>query len=570
MPVGDAESARSVALTQRLQAALGENYVVERKLGAGGFAVVFLVRDLSLKRYLAVKVVSPELIYSESVLERFRREAETVAQLSHPNIVPLHFIGQQDDYFFLAMGYVDGGSLEARISSVPGAMMPLDQVRRAMCEVAGALAHAHRRGVTHRDIKPQNVLIDSESGRCLLTDFGIARTIGAESLTATGLIVGTPAYISPEQLFGGPSDHRADIYALGVLGYEMATGDLPFHAQTPTAMMMKRLAGPPPAIGRIRPDVPHDLEAAINGCLATDPADRYQSAEDVVAALGGGSGHTGGGTRIAGKRRGGAVLRWGAGIGLMLCAGALAIVGVPRLRSDAVRPSAAPIASPDVVVDAGMVALPAGEYTIGDDGGPTSSHPRHAVRLPAFGIDLHEVTIEQFTEYVSASGAPAPWGDSTPDAGLPVTGVRWSEASNYCRWRHPAGGDLPSEEQWEAAARGLSGRRYPWGEAMDSTRANIATRGSRIATPGGFPSGASPEGVHDLIGNVWEWTRSALRAYPGGTPMPDSLQAYRVIRGGAYSTPASIATTSRRGYSLPDAPRPNLAMTGFRCVMPVQ
>lgn len=568
MPIGDAASARSVALTQRLQAALGESYVVERELGAGGFAVVFLVRDLSLKRYLAVKVVSPELIYSQSVLERFRREAETVAQLSHPNIVPLHFIGQQDDHFYLAMGYVDGGSLDTRISNVPGQLMPLGQVRRAMREVAGALAHAHRRGVTHRDIKPQNVLIDSDSGRCLLTDFGIARTVGAESLTATGLVVGTPAYISPEQLFGGPSDHRADIYALGVLGYEMATGNLPFTAQTPRAMMMKRLSGPPPAIGRTRPDVPQDLEDAISGCLAIDPADRFQHAEDVVRALGGDSEGTGGRVPIAEDSRRRAARRWGASVGIILCVGALGSLGMIRLRHDAIPLPAASAAPGESAIDAGMIALPMGEYLIGDDGGPTSSHPRHAVRLPAFGIDRYEVTIGQYAEYVEASGSPAPWPDSVPNATLPVTRVRWSEAASYCRWRHPAGGDLPSEEQWEAAARGRSGRRYPWGEEADSGRANTAARGSRVAAPGSFSSGVSPEGVDDLIGNVWEWTRSAFRAYPGGTPMADSLQEYRVIRGGGFSTPLAIATGWRRGYSRPDAARSDLAITGFRCVMP--
>ena len=198
-------------LAERLQHALGDDYVVDRALGAGGFAVVFLVRDVKLKRQLAVKVLSPDAITSRSALERFRREAETVAQLSHPNIVPLHFIGQQDDLVYLTMQCVDGGSLGDRLERE--GRLPIDDATRIMREVAGALAHAHKRGVIHRDIKPQNILLDAETGRALVSDFGIARTAEAGPLTGTGVIIGTPAYLRPEQLTGEGSDHRAHLRA---------------------------------------------------------------------------------------------------------------------------------------------------------------------------------------------------------------------------------------------------------------------------------------------------------------------------------------------------------------------
>ena len=191
---------------------------MERPLGAGGHAVVFLVRDLQLRRMLAVKVISPDLIASRTVVERFRREAETIAGLSHPHIVPLHFIGGKDDLLYLAMGFVDGGSLADRLQRE--GRLPIDDVRRLIVEVADALAYAHKRGVVHRDIKPQNVLLDADSGRALITDFGIARTQDGATLTATGMVVGTPAYVAPEQLSGEVSDHRVDIYALGVMTYE--------------------------------------------------------------------------------------------------------------------------------------------------------------------------------------------------------------------------------------------------------------------------------------------------------------------------------------------------------------
>src|SRR3954469_299335 len=202
----------TVDLALQLGAALGDGYAVDRPLGAGGFAVVFLVRDLSLKRNLAVKVLSPDMITSKTVLERFRREAETVAQLSHPNIVPLYFIGQRDHLLYLAMQCVEGGSIADRLKAE--GRLPVEDAVRVTCEVASALAHAHKRGVVHRDIKPANVLVDPESGRCLVTDFGIARTADASTLTATGMMVGTPAYLSPEQVTGDVTDHRVDIFPL--------------------------------------------------------------------------------------------------------------------------------------------------------------------------------------------------------------------------------------------------------------------------------------------------------------------------------------------------------------------
>ena len=199
----------SSELAQQLAVALGDGYTVQRPLGEGGFAVVFLVKDRMLKRDLAVKVLSPDMITSKSVLERFRREAETVAQLSHPNIVPLHFIGQHESLLYLAMQCIDGGSIADRLTREH--RLPVNDAVRVIREVASALVHAHKRGVIHRDIKPANVLVDAESGRSLVTDFGIARSGDAKGLTATGMMIGTAAYLSPEQVTGDSIDHRVDI-----------------------------------------------------------------------------------------------------------------------------------------------------------------------------------------------------------------------------------------------------------------------------------------------------------------------------------------------------------------------
>ncbi len=549
-------------LALRLQGAVGEAYVVEGTLGAGGFAVVYLVRDVNLKRKLAVKVLSPDLITSKTVLERFRREAETVAQLSHPHIVPLHFIGQKDDLLYLAMECIEGGSLADRIER--DEKLPVDEAVRILREVASALAYAHKRGVIHRDIKPQNVLMEAETGRSLVTDFGIARTETGSSLTASGMLVGTPAYLSPEQITGHPTDHRADIYALGVMAYEMLTGQPPFSGPTPTAVLMKRLASAPMPIVKLRPEVPGPVRDVVEACLAQDPAERFQNAGDIVRALGGqtpvSAPHATAEIRVR-KRRERRKLLIGIGVvgGGLLAAAAAAVV---------VFTSRGPASPPLPPVDSGMAIIPAGAYTIGADRGPDFARPAHLVTLDSFGIDRSEVTVGAYAGYVATGRAPASWSTVT-DSALPVTGVLYSEAANYCAWKHE-GGRIPSEVEWEAAARGRDARLYPWGNEWDPGRVNTAAgRRGGVAPVGGYGGGRTPEGVGDLIGNVWEWTSSPAAAYPGGAA-PALAPGLYIIRGGAYNSYDNIATTVFRGLATPAAGRGDLAATGFRCVMPVR
>ena len=545
-------------LGARLQDALGESYAVERQLGAGGFAVVYLVRDVQLKRKLAVKVLSPDVIASHSVLERFRREAETVAQLSHPHIVPLHFIGQKDDLVYLVMEAIDGGSLADRLERE--GQLPIGDAARIFGEVASALAHAHKRGVVHRDIKPQNVLLDAESGRALVTDFGIARTAEGGSLTATGMVIGTPAYLSPEQVTGEPSDHRADIYALGVMMYQMLAGETPFKGATPAAVLMKRLGGPPEPLKKLRPDAPQQLTEIIDACLATDPNERIQSAGDIVRALTGHSPISGAHTTSAGLRVTKTKPKSRALLALLVpvLAGIAVVTYVLAKRG-----ASAPVVTP---VDSGMVLVPAGAYTIGNNSGPDAARPAHQVNLDAFGIGAHEVTVGEYQPFVDAGRAPAPWGGVTgPESSLPVTGVQFAEAANYCAWRHSPNGRLPREEEWEAAARGKSARAFPWGDAWDPTAANTGSRRTGPAPVGSYPRGRTPGGVDDLIGNVWEWTSSPFKPY--GQPGVASGAGQYVIRGGAFNSYDQVATPVFRGRAQSAAARSDLASTGFRCAM---
>jgi formylglycine-generating enzyme required for sulfatase activity len=551
-------------LAQRLQAALGDSYAVEKPLGAGGFAVVYLVRDLSLKRNLAVKVLSPDLITSKTVLERFKREAETVAGLSHPNIVPLHFIGEKQDLLYLAMACIDGGSVADRLDKQ--GPLPIADVERIISEVASALAHAHKRGVIHRDIKPQNVLTDSESGRSLVTDFGIARTADS-SLTATGMFIGTPAYLAPEQVTGEPSDHRADIYALGVMAYELLAGQAPFLGATPTAVLMKRLAGPPEPIMSVRKDTPPELAAVVDTCMASDPEQRFQSASDIVAALHGDVIRTptspGGRTVKRPPARKPWVVPLAVGLGVTVVAAVVVAVVIRKSTLDPSRTSAPPVTTTAVE----MIAIPAGTYTIGERGiGPAS--PPYQVTMPGFSMEKTEVTVAAYKEYVAATNGVAPWGDSLPSPSLPVTRVTWPEANTYCKWRHPDGGRLPTEEEWEAAARGPSLHSYPWGDTFAPGAANTESAGQGAPVPvGSYPRGATPLGLQDMIGNVWEWTSSSMRPYKNGGPMPPEMTTnMRVIRGGAFNTLDRLATVSIRGRSQPTTKREDLAATGLRCV----
>jgi serine/threonine-protein kinase len=250
-------------------------------------SIVYRALDRRLRRHVAIKVLPPEFAFDSAVRERFRREAQTAAQLNHPNIVPIHSVDEREGIAYFAMTLCDGDSLGHRLLRQPRA--PVGEVRRIICEVADALAYAHLRGVVHRDIKPDNILLDRETGRALVTDFGIARAAEAGSrLTVTGIAVGTPAYMSPEQAIGEHEiDGRSDIYSLGVVGYQMLCGVTPFVANNTPSMLMKHVSELPAPISRHRRDAPPDLVAAIERALSKRPEDRWQTASDLRDVLGG-------------------------------------------------------------------------------------------------------------------------------------------------------------------------------------------------------------------------------------------------------------------------------------------
>ncbi len=284
-PVPAEPAAQGDSVRAALEAKLQSQYRIVRLLGRGGMGSVYLARDLTLDREVAIKVVKTDTSARE-IQDRLRREARTAARLSHPNVVPLYTFGDVEGMPYFVMGYVRGESLAARLRR--DGTLPEEEVRRVLADLAEALDHAHRQGVVHRDVKPDNVLLDDESGRALLTDFGVAKALGGgETMTSAGSVVGTPSYMSPEQAAGRADiDGRSDIYSLGVMGFAMLTGRLPFEGKTAGDVLAKHLTQEPPPLRGLAPALSDSTVQAVERCLAKDPARRWPDARSLKIALG--------------------------------------------------------------------------------------------------------------------------------------------------------------------------------------------------------------------------------------------------------------------------------------------
>jgi serine/threonine-protein kinase len=341
----------SAELIRKLQESLGKHYELGELIGRGGFAEVFQVRDLWLKRDLALKAIRADLTLSETLLSRFRREAEAVAALRHPNIVPIYDIGEADGVMYILMPLIKGESLKSLL--VRDGRRPITEAKRIMMEAASALEAAHEAGVVHRDIKPENIMLEGKARRVLLMDFGIAKIMDATadaSLTSTGTIVGTPHYMSPEQASGDPHiDHRTDQYSLAVVGYHMLTGTVPFEGESTRAILFKQMMESPRSMRELVPEVPEQLMGAIAKGMAKEPADRYANIEAFAKAVEAAEDHRAAPVPVARPRR--------AWVGPLT--GALALITV-ALAVAVIRkaPQAATVPPPTATPDTTVLAAP--------------------------------------------------------------------------------------------------------------------------------------------------------------------------------------------------------------------
>ena len=658
-------------------------YRILEPLGQGGMAIVYQAHDSRLERQVAIKFIRSSSLNKQNadkLRRRFERESKALAKFSHPNIVKVYDYGEYEGDPFLVMEYLPEGTLKSRT----GQPVPYTEAVTILAPVARALAYAHQHDIIHRDVKPANILF-SEANESILTDFGIAKILEAEdgtALTGTGMGIGTPEYMAPEQATGQPVDYRADVYALGIVLYELVTGRKPFTGDTPVAVLLKHVQEPIPSARQFAPTLPDEFMLVLSKALAKNVSDRYENmtafAEDLQRLSGGyRQGHpvqpsitqeTGtalmpqsgaakspsspslptvarirtdshpsvpvGASASPQPRRKWlipvliifAVLVIGA-IGMVLLTGLLLFSPSDRSRGNlpgddtgSLLPSRGlsypPAGATQMIPkdDSVMVFVPEGEFLMGsltdDPDASAAEYPQHPVYLSAYWIDRTEVTNASFQKFTQESkyktdaekaGASQvylaerkawdltqgaewkhPQGPASSITGLenhPVPHVSWNDAKAYCEW---AGKRLPSEAEWEKAARGTDGRKYPWGnQAPAGNLANFADQnidveganktindGQRFtASTGSYPEGASPYGAMDMAGNVWEWVadiydKDYYLAAAYANPLNDTAGIVRVLRGGSWGS--RLPRSAQRTWSIPDYTDDN---NGFRCAL---
>jgi serine/threonine-protein kinase len=575
-------------------------YRVLKMIGRGGMASVYRGIDDASQRVVAVKVLKEKFSSSAKARARFDREFLALETLNHPNIVQVLDKGEQDGVNYFVMEHINGASLSRLLRHRELALNTKAQI---LLHIAAALDYAHRRGIVHRDVKPDNVLID-RTGRAKLADFGIAQITRSHlphtSITMVSSYMGTADYMAPEQRVNAKGvDHRADIYAFGVMMYEVFTGKLPL--------------GNFPLPSQLNPELSKRMDGMILRALQQDPADRYQTitalAEDLKREISA-SGLSRLKARLAlvlqnegwrrfftmrtmGTAAMFAVILYGVVWFLSALGGPSSQEGIstdeegkPGLDSPPVSsfPGRAGSAQAEMPPK-DMILVPAGMFVMGSDSEFDNERPMRRVHLDAFYIDKYEVTNAEYKKFIDATGhripsgnsfeaGPFNWHNGTYPPGKgdhPVVLVSWNDARAYAKW---AGKRLPTEAEWEKAARGEDGRVWPWGNQWDAARCNIEESFLYSTQPvHSFANGRSPYGCHNAAGNAMEWvadrySENYYRQAPDRNPPGPEFGSYRVIRGGAWDSNISLYARTAYRYFL--APGEKKASVGFRCAKDVK
>jgi serine/threonine-protein kinase len=475
-------------------------------LGAGAFADVYRAQDTALGRAVALKVLKPSLIADNTAFGRFVREAQVTSTLFHPHIATVLDLGSENGRYFIAMRYVEGESLDKVIAQ---GVLKWEAALKFIEQIASALEFAHSRGLIHRDVKPQNIIVSQTEG-AVLTDFGLAKAMlgSGTAMTQTGALLGTPYYIAPEIWHGKEATPATDVYALACVFAEMLTGKLLFPGDTPPAVMMRHVVTGPDLPAKWNNDVPPHFANVLSHALAKEPKERLQTANEFLNGL--------------------------------------ANAAAKKGEAAAVKPPA----TSDNPAGIEWIEIPAGEFLYGEN------KERQFIRKP-YLIAKFPVTQAQYQLFIDANPkyeVPSDWNKAkrkhpTGKANHPVVNVSWNDAQEFCEW---AKCRLPTEVEWEKAARGTDGRTYPWGEDWvagkycNSSEAKIGG-----TTPvDDYPDGVSPYGVWDMSGNVWEWTASKYDA------------SNYALRGGSwYNFSNLVRATDRLG----GVPSYIYNYIGFRC-----
>ncbi len=569
---------------------IGGRYVIESLLGRGGMSSVYKATDPNLQRTVAIKIIHPHLSEHPEFVKRFEQEAAAVARLRHPNIMLVHDFNYEGDVYYIVFEYIAGNPLDKRLKELKeaGLRLPLEEAIQIMVPLCEAVAYAHERKMIHRDLKPSNVIINL-LGQPILLDFGIAKIVGGGHVhTATGATIGTAAYMAPEQVVGDEVDHRADIYSLGVMLYEMACGRPPYEGQSALTVMMKHVNEPLPDIRLFNSNLPDSFNAILEKALAKNPKERFGSAVEMAMALRevGRQMNLGAETaayttpptpRDASPREARpqpaektelstdvktavstpqssaterlvmpeesqekSARRW-----LPLVLGGIALLAVIV---------AAILLLPGLLTDLptseGMVQIPGGTYTVGANLTGSQYIEPQQITLESFWLDRFEVSNNQYAVFLAENDVEPPsyWPGGSPPVGEdnhPVRGLTWDNANDYCAWQNKR---LPTEAEWEVAARGGQSLLFPWGDSQTSV--NLPSNNTYAS--GSVPPNRSSFGVFDMAGNVWEWVDEPY------APVPEGQQ---VARGGAYDFLKDLAYRLQGNPSLPTM----IASTGVRC-----